>query len=675
MDPLGPLDDLCIQTLRFLAVDAVEQARSGHPGAPLGAAPSAYVLWARHLRHNPADPRWPNRDRFVLSMGHASMLLYGLLYLFGYPLTIEEIQQFRQWGSRTPGHPEYDPQIGVEMTTGPLGQGFASAVGMAVAEKYLAALFNRPGYPIMDHYTYVMASDGDLMEGINHEAASLAGHWRLGKLIVLYDANGITIDGPTHLAFTENVALRYQAYGWHVQEVGDGNDLIAIDEAIRQARDDIDHPSLIIVRSHIGFGSPRQDSERAHGEPLGTDAVRATKDFFGWPQEPRFFVPEGVLKHARSAQMRGRELQRQWENLFTQWSRAYPELAEIWQNAWSFNLPDGWDKELYTCVGEPHPMATREASGRVINALTPHIPFLIGGSADLTGSNKTRIENSEAFQADNPTGRNFHFGVREHAMGALLNGLLLHGGLRAFGGTFLVFSDYMRPTIRLAAMMRQPVIYIFSHDSIGLGEDGPTHQPVEHLTSLRAIPGLWVIRPADALETAAAWSVALQRTDGPVALCLTRQKVPSLGLNADVVHQGVQRGAYIVADSNKLMPDVILIATGSEVHLALQARHALEKEGIRTRVVSMPCWELFDGQPDEYKETILPRKVQVRVAIEAGCTLAWKRWVGDNGSVIGLDRFGASAPAPVVMERLGFNVSHVLQVVHNTLKAVVPMVF
>lgn len=655
------IDQLCINTIRFLAVDAVEKAHSGHPGAPLGAAPMAYVLWDRYLKHNPVNPRWPDRDRFILSMGHASMLLYALLYLYGYPLSLDEIKRFRQWGSKTPGHPEYDPETGIETTTGPLGQGFGNAVGMAIAEAYLSRLFNREGYPIVDHYTYVMASDGDIMEGINHEVASLAGHLRLGKLIVLYDDNRITIDGPTDLAFSEDVAKRYEAYGWHVQRVDDGNDLEAIDRAIRGARDELSRPSLIIVRTHIGYGSPKQDSEKAHGEPLGEDAVKATKEFFGWPLEPEFFVPEEALEHTRRAVEKGKALEARWNEMFQAWSMEYPELRRLWDRIMQGRLPDYLFRNLPDFSGDK-PMATRAASGKVINALASELPELIGGSADLAGSNKTKIENSPPFLPGQYNGRNIHFGVREHGMGAILNGMSLHGGVRPYGGTFLIFSDYMRPAIRLAALMHQPVIYVFTHDSIGLGEDGPTHQPVEHLPSLRAIPNLWLIRPADAKETAAAWKVALERRDGPVALALTRQKIPVLDVDKDVVIHGVAHGAYILDEASGGKPELILMATGSEVHLAREARLRLEATGIPTRVVSMPCWELFELQPESYRNQVLPPDIPARVAIEAAVPLGWSRWVGTKGEVIGLNRFGASAPYPEVMEKLGFNVEHVVEV-------------
>lgn len=655
---MATLEERCINTLRFLAVDAVERAKSGHPGAPMGAAPMAYVLWTKFLRHHPRNPQWPDRDRFVLSMGHASMLLYGLLHLTGYDLSLEDIQNFRQWGSPTPGHPEYDPHRGVETTTGPLGQGFGNAVGMAIAEAFLAARYNRPGHTIVDHYTYVMASDGDLMEGVGAEAASLAGHLGLGKLIVLYDSNRITIDGPTDLAFTEDVAKRFEAYGWHVQRVEDGNDLRAIEAAIAAARGERNRPSLILVSTHIGYGSPKQDSASAHGEPLGPEAVEAAKRNLGWPLEPPFFIPQDVLQHFREALSRGQAWEAQWRQRFEAWREEFPDLAEEWEWGQRWSLPPGWERHLPTFSGGA--MATRDASGKVLNALAPHVPYLLGGSADLTPSNKTYLEGFGDFARGEYGNRNLHFGVREHAMGAILNGMVLHKGVVAFGGTFLVFSDYMRPTLRLAAMMGIPVRYVFTHDSIGLGEDGPTHQPIEQLPSLRAIPNLVVLRPADANETAEAWRVALKRTEGPTALLLTRQKVPVLDRERYPLREGVPRGAYILQEASSGHPRLLLIATGSEVHLALAARERLEAQGIPTRVVSMPSWELFAQQPLDYRQWVLPPSVPHRLAIEAAMPLGWERWVGEKGSVLGLHRFGASAPGEVAMERLGFSVENVV---------------
>jgi transketolase len=649
----------CIDTIRFLAVDAVEQAKSGHPGMPLGAAPMAFALWDRVLKHNPSDPAWFDRDRFVLSAGHGSMLLYSLLHLYGYGLPLEELVNFRQWGSRCPGHPEYGHTPGVEATTGPLGQGFAMAVGMAIAERHLGARFNVPGEePIVDHFTYAIVSDGDLMEGISNEAASLAGTLKLGKLIYLYDDNRITIDGSTSLSFTENVSARFEALGWHVQSIEDGNDVDAIVAALLRAKADQDRPSLIRVHTHIGYGSPKQDSNKAHGEPLGPEATRATKEKLNWPLEPRFLVPPDVSAHCRETAMRGARAQSEWSARLQQYKRKHAELAAAFEAARGERFPKKWKEALPVFTSEK-PLATRAASGKVINALAPVFPSLIGGSADLAVSNNTKIEGSDIFSAATPGGRNIFFGVREHSMGASVNGMALHGGVIPFGATFLIFSDYMRPSIRLSALMHVPSTFVFTHDSIGLGEDGPTHQPIEHLMSLRAIPGLTVFRPADANETAAAWACALEMR-GPRALVLTRQALPVLEGDRERIHAGVAKGAYVVADSEHGKPAVVLIATGSEVHLALAARAELSKNGIGTRVVSMPSWELFRAQSPRYRASVLPKSAR-KVAIEAGATLGWREWVGDRGAVIGLERFGASAPGPVVMEKLGFTVEHVVQ--------------
>ncbi len=668
MTKYGEIDRLCINTIRFLAVDAIEKAKSGHPGMVLGAAPAAYVLWDRFLRHNPADPKWPDRDRFVLSAGHASMLLYSLLYLTGYPMPLDELKSFRQWGSATPGHPERDLERGIETTTGPLGQGFATAVGMAMAEAHMAARYNCPGHEVIRHYTYVLASDGDMMEGISHEAASLAGHLKLGRLITIYDSNHVSIEGSTEIAFTEDVAARFRAYGWHVQKVEDGNDLEAIEAAIAEARRVEDAPSLIVVHSHIGYGSPKQDSASVHGAPLGPDAARATKERLGWPLEPEFYVPEEALAHMREALDRGRTWEQEWQERLDAWKAACPEKATEWEMVMSGALPNGWDAEMPEFRPDDPPLATRKASGKAINALAKRVPFLVGGSADLAPSNNTYMAGMGDFEPGSYDGRNFHFGVREHAMGAALNGIVEHGGLRAFGGTFLVFSDYMRPAIRLAAMMHLPVVYVFTHDSIGIGEDGPTHQPVEHIPSLRAIPGLVVVRPADARETVEAWRWAMEWQDGPVALALTRQSLPILDAPGDVIREGVRRGAYVLSDADGGVPDAILIATGSEVSLALKAAEALEKEGVSVRVVSMPSWELFAMQPEEYRRAVLPDEVKARVAIEAAAPLGWERWVGDRGRVIGLDRYGASAPGKIVMKELGFDVENVVEAVREVLE-------
>ena len=658
------LDRLCVTTLRTLAMDAVQQANSGHPGLPMGAADMAYVLWTRFLKHHPANPAWPDRDRFVLSAGHGCMLLYGLLHLSGYDLSLDDIKHFRQWGSRTPGHPEYDLTPGVEATTGPLGQGFANGVGMALAEAHLAARFNRPGHPLVDHYTYAIVSDGDLMEGISHEAASLAGHLGLGKLIYLYDCNGITIDGPTSLAFTEEVATRFTGYGWHVQAI-DGHDMPAAEAALQAAQEETARPSLIVARTHIGFGSPnRQDTAKAHGEPLGEEEVRLTKERFGWPPDAKFHVPEEARARFQESTKRGALREAEWRKTLTGYAREHPELAAQFQTALARELPKGWDDDLPNFPTEK-PLATRAASGKMLEAIAPRIPTLIGGSADLTPSNNTLPKGERPLQRGDLSGRYIHFGVREHAMGGILNGLSLHGGLFPYGGTFLVFSDYMRPSIRLAAIMHQPVIYIFTHDSVGLGEDGPTHQPVEHLASLRAMPNLVVIRPADATETVEAWRIALSRRDGPTALALTRQALPVLDRSVLAPADGVACGGYVLLDAPN--PSVILIGSGSEVHLALDAHKLLAGRGVTARVVSLPSTDLFDRQPAEYREAVLPAGIKARVAVEAGATFGWERYVGDHGTVIGLNRFGASAPYKVIFQNLGLTAEAVATAALRTL--------
>jgi transketolase len=638
----------------MLAVDAVQKANSGHPGMPMGAAPMAYALWTRFLRHNPANPTWPNRDRFVLSAGHGSMLLYSLLHLTGYDLTLEELKNFRQWDSKTPGHPESYCAPGVETTTGPLGQGFANGVGMAIAERFLAAHFNRPGHPIVDHHTYAIVSDGDLMEGISHEAASLAGHLRLGKLIYLYDDNRISIEGSTDLAFTEDRGARFAAYGWHVQHVDDGNDLETITRAIRAAQEEAVRPSLIVVQTHIGYGSPnKQDTAAAHGEPLGADEVRLTKENLGWPLDPTFLIPDEALVRFRQALQEGKKQEEKWNGQFQSYEKEYPQLAEEWKQAVTGELPAGWDKDVPIFPADEKGMATRVASGTVINAIAPHLPTLIGGSADLAPSTKTLIKGTGNLQADHYGERNMHFGVREHTMGGILNGMALHGGVIPYGATFLIFSDYMRPTIRLAAMMGLKVIYVFTHDSIGLGEDGPTHQPIEQLASLRAIPDLIVIRPADANETAEAWRLAIEHKGNPIALALTRQNLPTLNRNKYAAAQGLSRGAYILSDSGGGRPEVILIASGSEVHVALEAAEKIHEKGTAVRVVNMASWELFEGQADDYRNEVLPPETAARMAIEAGVTQGWHRYIGDRGEIIGIDRFGASAPYKVLFEKFG----------------------
>ncbi len=656
------LDELCVNTLRMLSVDGVEKAKSGHPGMPMGAAAMAYVLWTRFLCHNPVNPKWPNRDRFVLSAGHGSMLIYSLLHLTGYALSLEEIKNFRQWESKTPGHPEFPHTPGVEITTGPLGQGFASSVGMAIAERYLAVRFNCPDHVIVDHYTYGIASDGDLMEGISHEAASLAGHLKLGKLIYLYDDNRISIEGSTELAFTEDRLGRFQAYGWHIQKVDDGNDLDAIEKAIMEARRETERPSLIAVRTHIGYGSPnKQDIASVHGEPLGPDEVRLTKENLGWPLEPSFFIPDEALAHFRKAVDTGRSLEEQWQAKFKSYKDAYPDLAAEWNRWMNGELPEGWDSEIPTFPADPKGKATRVTSGIVLNAIARRIPNLLGGSADLAPSNKTLLNGEDDFQADAPMGRNLRFGVREHGMGSILNGLALHGGLIPYGGTFLVFSDYMRPAIRLAALMGLKIIYIFTHDSIGLGEDGPTHQPIEQLAALRAIPNLTVIRPCDANETAEAWKIAMQSNNGPVALALTRQGVPVLDRTECAPAAELSRGAYILKDAGNGNPDIILIASGSEVHIALKACETLLERGKNVRIVSMPSWELFETQSMEYRNRVLPPEIKARVAIEAGALQGWHRYVGCEGDVVGLERFGASAPSTVLFEKLGITAYRVVE--------------
>jgi transketolase len=648
------LDDLCINTIRTLSMDGVQKANSGHPGMPMGMAAAAYVLWTRFLRHNPKNPRWPNRDRFVLSAGHGSMLIYSLLHLTGYDLPLDELKRFRQWGSKTPGHPEYGEIPGVEVTTGPLGQGFGTGVGMAIAAKHLAARVNAPGFPIVDHYIYGIVSDGDLMEGVASEAASLAGHLKLGNLIYLYDDNHITIEGNTSLAFSEDVARRFEAYGWHVQKI-DGYDLKAIEVAIRAAQKETDRPSIVSVRTHIGFGSPhKQDTAEAHGSPLGEAEVRLTKQKLGWPSEEPFYIPADALRVFRESIPKGDKAEADWLDLLNRFSKAHPDRSRELLTLGSNRYQDDWEKQIPSFAGETKPMATREASGRVLAALFPVVPGLIGGSADLSPSTNTYVKGFGDFEADNYAGRNFHFGIREHAMGAALNGMALHGGVVPYGATFLVFSDYMRPSVRLAAMMGLHIVYVWTHDSIGLGEDGPTHQPVEHLAALRAIPGLVLIRPADATETAEAWRAALQHFKGPVALALTRQKLPVIDRSRYAAAAGLHRGAYVLAEAEGGNPEVIVIATGSEVPPALGARELLQARGIRTRVVSMPSWELFEAQEGAYKKTVIPPDAKLRVSVEAAVTFGWQQWVGQEGLMIGLDRFGASAPYEVLMKEFGF---------------------
>lgn len=667
MSDSNTLDQLSINTIRTLAMDGVQKANSGHPGMPMGMASAAYVLWTRLMRHNPKNPGWANRDRFVLSAGHGSMLLYSLLYLTGYDdYPLDQLKQFRQWGSLTPGHPEYELSDAIETTTGPLGQGFANGVGLAIGANYLAAYFNREGHDLFDYHIYAIVSDGDLMEGVASEAASLAGHLKLGRLIYLYDDNEISIDGNTNLAFTEDRAKRFEAYGWHVQTVNDANDLTALERAIKAAQADA-RPSIICVKSVIGYGSPNKaGTSKAHGEPLGADEIKLTKQHFGWPSEEPFFVPEESLNNFRQCVERGAQFESDWQAKFDAYAAAHSELAAELQAWLKGELPAGWQDALPVFPSDK-PMATREASGKALNAFAAKLPMLIGGSADLRPSNNTWIDGSESFQASSPSGRNFHFGVREHSMGSVMNGIALTKPLIPFGGTFMIFYDYMRPPVRLAAMMGIGTIYVYTHDSIGLGEDGPTHQPIEQLAGLRAVPNLTLIRPADANETAVAWRVAIEHRHGPTALALTRQKLPVFDRTKYASAEGLTKGAYVMSESPTGNIDVILIATGSEVAVAIEAQDALTKEGIGARVVSLPSWELFDAQPQAYRDEVLPPAVTARVAIETGVSFGWERYVGSGGVVIGLDRFGASAPVQVLMEKFGFTAGNVVTQVKRVL--------
>ena len=667
--PTQDLQTRAINTIRFLSADAIQQANSGHPGLPMGDAAIAYTVWTRHLRHNPRNPAWPGRDRFVLSGGHGSMLLYSLLHLTGYDLPLDELERFRQWGSKTPGHPEVGLTPGVEVTTGPLGQGFATGVGMAIAQAHLAARFNRPDYPLFDGYIYAIVTDGDLMEGVSAEAASLAGHLRLGRLIYLYDDNRISIDGSTDLAFTEDRAARFAAYGWQVLRVPDGNDVEAVDAAIQQAKAD-PRPSLIVCRTVIGYGAPhKQGTHGVHGSPLGEEELAAAKKNLGWPPEPRFYIPEDVLAYYRQAVDLGEQWEAAWNAMFAAYRKEYPALGAELDRRLSGLLPPDWESALPVFPADAVGMATRVASGKSINALAGVLPELVGGSADLAPSTKTWIEGSPAFEPETPEGRNFHFGVREHAMGAIVNGMALYGGVIPYGATFLVFSDYMRGAVRVGALSRIPAIWVFTHDSIGLGEDGPTHQPVEHLAALRAIPNLVVIRPADANETAAAWKVALARRDGPTALALTRQKVPTLDREIYAPAAELEKGAYVMADFGERPPELILMASGSEVALALRAAERLAAEGVNVRMVSFPSWELFAAQPQEYRDAVLPPQVRARLAVEAGISQGWHRWVGDRGAVIGVETFGASAPYKVLYEKFGLTVENIIRQARRLLAA------
>jgi len=656
-----------INTIRALAMDAVEAAQSGHPGTPMALAPAAYVLWHRFLRYDPQRPDWPDRDRFVLSCGHASMLQYAVLYLTGYDLSLDDLKTFRQWGSKTPGHPERGHTPGVETTTGPLGQGAGNAVGMAIAERFLADQFNRPGHRIVDHRTWAFVSDGDLMEGVSHEAASLAGHLRLGKLTFMYDDNHITIDGDTALSFSEDVQRRFEGYGWHVVRVADGNDLPAITAALEAARAETGRPTLVILRTVIADPAPtKRNSAKAHGEPLGAEEVRRTKEIIGWPAEPSFYVPEDALDHWREAGSRGAALEAEWRARLGRYASDHPEAASELRRWLAGELPEGWDRGLPTFTPENGPLATRQASGLALQAIAAAVPNLVGGSADLAGSTSTALKQGETF-GPTTTGRTFHWGIREHAMAAVLNGIAAHGGLRGFGSTFLVFSDYMKPALRLGAIMRLPILYIGTHDSIGLGEDGPTHQPVEHLAMLRAIPNLVTLRPADAAETIEAWRAAMTRTDGPTMLVLTRQKLPVLDRTALTPAQGVARGAYVLLDPPGGNPQAILIATGSEVHVALAAARLLQADRVRVRVVSMPSWELFAAQPDSYRSEVLPPAIRVRLGIEAASPFGWERWVGDNGRMLAMDHFGASAPGDRLFQEFKFTPEQAAAIVRQLL--------
>jgi transketolase len=655
------LDQLAVNALRALSIDMVEKAQSGHPGMPMGAAPMAYELWAKHMNHNPANPKWFNRDRFVLSAGHGSALLYSLLHLAGYGLTIEDLKGFRQWGSKTPGHPEYGHTVGVEATTGPLGQGVAMAVGMAMAEAHMAGTYNKENYNLIDHYTFSICGDGDLMEGVSAEAASMAGHMGLGKLIVLYDSNDISLDGQLSKAFTESVAKRFESYGWQYLRVEDGNNLEEIGQAIEKAKQDTKHPTIIEVRTVIGYGSPNKAGKNAaHGSPLGKEEAALTKKAYGWEYEP-FQIPDEIRNYFKQIQEHGEKKEAEWNELFNQYEKSHPELAKQLRQAINGELPQDWDAHLPVFQTDAPKMATRESSGAALNAIAKGLPALFGGSADLASSNNTALKEEKAFDVTDYSGRNIWFGVREHAMGAALNGLSLHGGVRPYGGTFFVFSDYLRPAIRLAALMKQPVIYVLTHDSIAVGEDGPTHEPIEQLPSLRAMPGLTVMRPADANETIQAYRYAIEKAEAPVAMVLTRQKLPVLEGTAEKAQEGVTKGAYVLADpANGAKPQVILLATGSEVSLAVDSQKALAEKGIAARVVSMPSWDRFEAQSEEYKNSVIPSDIKARVGIEMAQPFGWERYVGDQGAIIGINTFGASAPGDKVIAEYGFTVENVV---------------
>ena len=655
------LDTLCVNTLRTLSIDAVNRADSGHPGAPLGAAPMAYALWTRFMKHNPENPEWPNRDRFLLSAGHASALLYSLLHATGYDLSIDDLKQFRQWESPTPGHPEVGCAPGVEVTTGPLGQGLGNSVGMAIAERYLATHFNREGFDLIDHYTYALCSDGDLMEGISHEACGLAGHLKLGKLIVLYDDNDISMEGPTSGWFTDDTRKRFESYNWHVLEVADGNDVEAISEAIEEARNVTDKPSLLKIKTHIGYASPLQDSDKAHGKPLDDEQLKETKRKLGWPEDKKFFVPERAREHFQETADRGKEQEAEWQELFLSYQGRYPEKAREWIQAWRGDKPDGWDADLPVWEPEDGPMATRNAGGEALEAIRQNWPMVFGGDADIASSTKTLPGETTSVTPDDFSGQNVRCGVREHAMAAMCSGMARHGALRATGTTFMVFSDYARPSLRLAAMMRAPVTYQFTHDSIGVGEDGPTHQPIEQMAAFRSTPNWTLIRPADANEAAQAWRAAMENDDGPTCIICSRQKLPVFDRNECASAEGVQQGAYVLLDAPDGDPDVILMATGSEVWKAVEAREKLAEDGVQARVVSFASWELFEKQPESYRNEVLPPDVKKRLAIETGVPTGWHRWVGDEGDTICIETFGASAPGETVMEKYGFSVENIVK--------------
>ncbi len=672
---VSSLDQQCIDTLRFLSVDMVQKANSGHPGLPLGAAPMAYVLWTKHLKHYPSNPEWVDRDRFVLSAGHGSALLYSLLHVTGYDLSLDDIKQFRQWGSKAPGHPERGHTAGVEVTTGPLGQGIANAVGMAIGEAHLAARYNRDDHTVIDHRTWALVGDGDLMEGVASEAASLAGHLKLGKLICLYDDNYVSLAAGTDISFTEDRAKRFEAYGWQTITVSDGNDIAAIDAAIEKAKADTTRPSLILVRTQIGFGSPKQGSFKAHGSPLGVEEVKETKQKLGWPVEPDFLIPQPALDHFREAQPRGEAQKSEWNGRMDAYSKAFPELATELRDRLDGKLPAGWDADIPTFPADAKGIATRAAGGKIMNAFAEKLPALFGGSADLDSSTNTNLKGFGVFNAAatagedtqgsdsagwSHAGRNLHFGVREHAMGAVVNGLAAHGGFIPYGSTFLIFSDYMRPTIRLAALSKLHVVHVFTHDSIAVGEDGPTHQPVEQIASLRAIPHVTVIRPADANETAVAWKVAVETRERPVLLALTRQELPVLDRTKFASADGLRKGAYVLSDAKEGKPELVLIATGSEVGLIVEAAEKLQAEGVAVRCVSMPSWDLFEAQPQSYRDEVLPPDVTAKLAVEMGVSMGWDRYVGPHGAVLGVDRYGASAPAKVLLPEYGFTVDNVI---------------